>query len=69
MEDEIDPPNEALVEAAEKYKEEVKPEGLTAQVKESRTVTPTRKRITQPDNGLGGLGLVQRTDKIQPGEV
>lgn len=49
--------------------EEVKPAGLTAQVKESRTVSPTRKRITQPDNGLGGLGLVQRTDKIQPGEV
>lgn len=49
--------------------EEVKPVGLTAQVKEARIVKPVRRRITQPDNGLGGLGLVQRTDKTQPGEV
>ena len=67
MEDELDPPNEALVEAAEKYKEEVKPAGLTAQVKEARTVVPRRKRITMPDNGLSGI--VRRTDKTQPGEI
>lgn len=43
---------------------ESKEEGLQGPIKEGRKIF--RKRITQPDNGLGNL--VRRTSKIQPGE-